>query len=81
MVSSVRITVLVAVDEIFDHVGVIYMNPSVGVMPGMIFQVQGVDPGVFDPLRGSVILVVRLGGKRKGVEVRSGTSEFHSGDC
>ena len=50
MVPSVRFAVLVPVDEILDHVGVIDMNPSVGVMPGMIFQVQGVDPGVFDPL-------------------------------
>ena len=57
------------------------MNPSVGVMPGMIFQVQGVDPGVFDPLGGSVILMMVLGGEGKGVQVGSRARQFHSGDC
>ena len=56
------------------------VDPSGGVVTRVVAEVEGVDPWVLGPSWGPAVLMMGFGSERKGIEVCSGTGQFHSGN-
>ena len=69
--AAICLPVLVAVDEVFDHVRVIDMDPAIGFGALPVAQGDGVETRVLFPHGRAPVLQLRIGGEGKGIEVGS----------